>query len=69
MDFLTGSVAKIRRAFVGLKLRLIPAKDIPRRPRARICLPSLEEPGDKLLRYINLQNKDIPGIYDWQLIK
>ncbi|XP_049315268.1 uncharacterized protein LOC125779010 [Bactrocera dorsalis] len=69
LDFLTGSVAKISNAFVGLQLRLIPARDIPKRPRARIWLPPLEEPGEKLLRCIKLQNKSIPGIDEWQLIK
>ncbi|XP_011192178.2 uncharacterized protein LOC105218338 [Zeugodacus cucurbitae] len=69
LDFLTGSIGKISDAFVGIKLKLIPAKDIPRRPRARIWLPPLEEPGEKLLRCIKLENKSIPGIDEWQLIK
>ncbi|XP_050338155.1 uncharacterized protein LOC126764490 [Bactrocera neohumeralis] len=69
LDFLTGSVAKITNAFVGLQLRLIPARDIPKRPRTRIWLPPLEEPGEKLLRCIKLQNKSIPSIDEWQLIK
>lgn len=48
MDFLTGSVAKIGDAFVGLKLKLIAAKHIPSRPRERIWLPPLEELGENL---------------------
>ncbi|XP_039951613.1 uncharacterized protein LOC120768912 [Bactrocera tryoni] len=69
LDFLTGSVAKISNAFVGLQLRLIPAKDIPKRPRARIWLPPLADPGEKLLKCIKLQNRAISGINKWQLIK
>lgn len=61
---LEGSVAEIRR-----KLKLIPAKDIPKRPRARIWLRPLEELGEKLLRCIKLQNKYVPGIDNWQLIE
>ncbi|XP_018788385.1 PREDICTED: uncharacterized protein LOC108968680 [Bactrocera latifrons] len=69
LDFLTGSVAKISNAFVGLQLSLIPAKDIPKRPHARIWLPPLEDSGEKLLRCIKLQNRAISGINKWQLIK
>ncbi|XP_017477012.1 PREDICTED: uncharacterized protein LOC108367007 [Rhagoletis zephyria] len=64
LDFL--AVAKISDAFEGLKLKLIPARDIPRRPRARIWLPPIAEPGEKLLRCIKLHNKHIPA---WELIK
>ncbi|XP_017471907.1 PREDICTED: uncharacterized protein LOC108363143 [Rhagoletis zephyria] len=69
LDFLAGCVAKISDTFVGLKLKLIPAKDIPRRPRGRIWLPPMDEPGEMLLRCIKLQNKDIPAIEKWELIK
>ncbi|XP_017486960.1 PREDICTED: uncharacterized protein LOC108375361 [Rhagoletis zephyria] len=69
LDFLAGCVAKISDAFEGLKLKVIPAKDIPRRPRARIWLPPIAEPGEKLLRCIKLRNKNIPAIDEWELIK
>ncbi|XP_036318738.1 uncharacterized protein LOC118733455 [Rhagoletis pomonella] len=69
LDFLAGCVAKISDTFVGLKLKLNPAKDIPRRPRARIWLPPMGEPGEKLLRCLKLHNKDIPAIEEWELIK
>lgn len=51
--------------FEGLKLRLLPAKDIPKRPRVRIRMSLLEESGEKLLRYITLQNKSVTGIDDY----
>ncbi|XP_036325146.1 uncharacterized protein LOC118738329 [Rhagoletis pomonella] len=66
--FFAGCVAKISDTFVGLKLKLIPAKDIPRRPLARIWLPPMDEPGEKLLRCLKLHNKDIPVIEEWELI-
>ncbi|XP_017471009.1 PREDICTED: uncharacterized protein LOC108362504 [Rhagoletis zephyria] len=69
LDFLAGCVAKISDFFVGLKLKLISAKDIPRRPRARIWLPPMDEPGEKLLRCLKLHNKDIPAIEEWELIR
>ncbi|XP_036340879.1 uncharacterized protein LOC118750260 [Rhagoletis pomonella] len=69
LDFLAGCVAEISDAFDGLKLKLIPAKDIPRRPRARIWLPPIAEPGEKLLRCVKLHNKNIPAIDEWELIK
>ncbi|XP_036328658.1 uncharacterized protein LOC118740988 [Rhagoletis pomonella] len=69
LDFLAVCVAKISDTFVGMKLKLITAKDIPRRPRGRIWLPPMDELGEKLLRCIKLQNKDIPAVEKWELIK
>ncbi|XP_054085032.1 uncharacterized protein LOC128921413 [Zeugodacus cucurbitae] len=42
LDFLTSSVDKISNAFESLQLRLIPASEIPKRPRVGIWLPPLE---------------------------
>ncbi|XP_017468332.1 PREDICTED: uncharacterized protein LOC108360522 [Rhagoletis zephyria] len=69
LDFLAGCVAKISDAFEGLNLKLIPAKYIPRRRRARIWLPQIAKPGEKLLRCIKLHNKIIPAIDEWEFIK
>ncbi|XP_017481408.1 PREDICTED: uncharacterized protein LOC108370575 [Rhagoletis zephyria] len=69
LDFRAGCVAKISDAFEGLNLKLIPAKDITRRPRARIWLPPIAEPGEKLLWCVKVHNKNIPAIDEWELIK
>lgn len=43
LDFLTSSVAKISDVFEDIKVKLILAKDIPKRPRALILLPLARE--------------------------
>lgn len=68
-DFLGKSVAKICDAWEGLKLKLIPAKEIPWRPRARIWLPKMTGLSpDKLLQCLKLHNPNI-AMDDWQVIR
>ncbi|XP_055388402.1 uncharacterized protein LOC129616949 [Condylostylus longicornis] len=67
-DFLSSCVAKISDTWDGSKVELIPAKEIPRRPRARIWIPKMNIAGDKLLKVLKIANPEVP-MDDWQIIK
>ncbi|XP_017474332.1 PREDICTED: uncharacterized protein LOC108364958 [Rhagoletis zephyria] len=66
--FLEKRLASISDAWEGLRLKLIPAGDIPRRPRARIWLPRVEMDSAALLKYLRTHNREIP-MDDWVILK
>ncbi|XP_075146877.1 uncharacterized protein LOC142221177 [Haematobia irritans] len=67
--FIIDCVNKICNSWEGLKLKLIPAKDVPRRPCARIWLPKISSLTNKrLLMCLKLHNPLIP-IDDWYIIR
>jgi len=51
--FLVECVAKISEVWNGLRIKLIPDRDIPRRPRVRIWLPKGHSDHEKLARMMN----------------
>ncbi|XP_055847210.1 uncharacterized protein LOC129915028 [Episyrphus balteatus] len=69
-DFLSKSVDEISTKWDGLKLKLIPAKEIPKQPLARIWLPlmSIKPSGTELIRSLQRLNPLIP-MHDWAVIK
>lgn len=67
-DFLGKCIAKISGAWEGLSLKLIPAEDIPMRPRARIWLPKMQRDAGKMLECLKLQNPSI-HMDDWSVIR
>ncbi|XP_065362003.1 BEACH domain-containing protein lvsA-like [Calliphora vicina] len=67
-DFLSKCIAKISGAWEGLSLKLIPAQEIPMRPRARIWLPKMATDAHKLVECLKLQNPDI-HMDDWSIIR
>lgn len=67
-EFLGNCVAKISDSWAGLSLKLIPAEDIPLRPRARIWLPKMAVDNQKLLELLKRQNTNIP-MDDWSVIR
>ncbi|XP_017473783.1 PREDICTED: uncharacterized protein LOC108364564 [Rhagoletis zephyria] len=67
-EFLRRSITEISDAWLGLKLKLIPAKDIPTRPRARIWLPNMRMDRAKLLQYIAIMNPRVP-MTNWSVLK
>ena len=67
-DFLGSCVAKISDAWEGVKLKIIPYDEIPRRPVARIWLPKIRMEKDKLVHFLRLHNPGIP-MDDWVVIK
>lgn len=67
-EFLGNCIATISDAWEGLTLKLIPASEIPFRPRARIWLPKMELDGHKLLEGLRLQNQNVP-MDDWSVIR
>lgn len=69
-DFLGKGVAKISNDWKGLKLKLIPAREVPRKPLARILLPlmSIKPTGAELIRSLQRLNPRIP-MNDWVVIK
>lgn len=68
LDFLGKVVAKISNEWEGSTIGLISAKDIPRRPRARIWLPKMVCDSGKLLKSLQLLNPSIP-MSDWSVLK
>ncbi|XP_073811679.1 uncharacterized protein [Musca autumnalis] len=58
--FLEKCMAKISRAWEDISLRLIPAQEIPIRPRARVWLPKIDCDGPNLLQGLARMNKDVP---------
>lgn len=69
-DFLRDSIAKVSNDWEGLKLKLIPAKEIPRQPKARIWLPlmGIKPSGLELIRGLQRLNPLVP-MHDWVVIK
>lgn len=65
--FLEECVAKVSDAWEDIGLRLIPAQDIPMRPRARVWLPKIQCDGPKLLETLAEMNKSVP-MDDWSVI-
>ncbi|XP_053968643.1 uncharacterized protein LOC128870069 [Anastrepha ludens] len=68
LHFLTNVIGKIQNSWEGLKLKLIPASEIPRRPRARIWVPNMEFQANKLILYLQAHNRSVP-MADWSIIK
>ncbi|XP_037930436.1 uncharacterized protein LOC119667362 [Teleopsis dalmanni] len=66
--FLGNRIAKVSDAWEGLRIKLVPANDIPRRPRARIWLPIMKMKHEKVLQLLQRQNQNVP-INDWVVIK
>jgi len=52
--FFVECVAKFSKVWNGLRIKLIPATDIPRRPRARIWLPKGQSDYEKLVRTLRM---------------
>lgn len=68
-DFLTQCIAKISNAWEGLRLKLIPAREIPWRPRARIWLPKLSGlSNEKFIQVLKMQNP-LVNMNDWQVLR
>ncbi|XP_054745498.1 uncharacterized protein LOC129249854 [Anastrepha obliqua] len=68
LHFLTNVIGKIQNSWEGLKLKLIPASEIPRRPRARIWAPNMEFDANRLIPYLQAHNRSVP-MTDWSIIK
>ncbi|XP_053968975.1 uncharacterized protein LOC128870386 [Anastrepha ludens] len=68
LHFLTNVIGKIQNSREGLKLKLIPAGEIPRRPRARIWVPNMEFEASQLVPYLQAHNRSVP-MTDWSIIK
>ncbi|XP_054738452.1 uncharacterized protein LOC129244668 [Anastrepha obliqua] len=68
LHFLTNVIGEIQNSWEGLKLKLIPASEIPRRPRARIWVPKMEFDANQLIPYLLAHNRSVP-MTDWSIIK
>ncbi|XP_054745539.1 uncharacterized protein LOC129249899 [Anastrepha obliqua] len=68
LNFLQTVVGKIQSDWEGLRLKLIPASEIPRRPRARIWIPNMEFQAKQLIPYLQAHNRTVP-MDDWSIIK
>ncbi|XP_053968561.1 uncharacterized protein LOC128869993 [Anastrepha ludens] len=68
LNFLQTVVGKIQSDWEGLRLKLIPASEIPRRPRARIWIPNMEFEAKLLIPYLQAHNRTVP-MDDWSIIK
>ncbi|XP_070074118.1 uncharacterized protein [Drosophila takahashii] len=66
--FLAECIAKIGDAWDGLSIRLVHAKEIPRRPRARIWLPKEQTDQGKVLSLLRAQNPEV-HTEDWAILK
>ncbi|KAH8240289.1 hypothetical protein KR038_001655, partial [Drosophila bunnanda] len=62
------SVATISNKWNGLRIRLVHAREIPRRPRARIWLPNGQSGHKRVLQCLRSQN---PYVHteDWAIFK
>ncbi|KAH8320342.1 hypothetical protein KR059_010884, partial [Drosophila kikkawai] len=58
-DFLADCVARLGNAWKGISIKLVPAKDIPRRPRARIWLPMGLSSHEMVLNSLRAMNKGV----------
>ncbi|XP_054744488.1 uncharacterized protein LOC129248903 [Anastrepha obliqua] len=68
LNFLQTVVGKIQSDWEGLRLKLILASEIPRRPRARIWIPNIEFEAKQLSPYLQAHNRTVP-MDDWSIIK
>ncbi|XP_053968392.1 uncharacterized protein LOC128869816 [Anastrepha ludens] len=68
LNFLKTVVGKIQSDWEGLRLKLVPAREIPRRPKARIWIPNMEFEAKQLIPYLQAHNHTVP-IDDWTIIK
>ncbi|XP_053968307.1 uncharacterized protein LOC128869729 [Anastrepha ludens] len=68
LNFLQTVVGKIQNNWEGLRLKLIPASEIPRRPRARIWIPNMEFEAKQLIPYLQATNRTVP-MDDWSIFK
>ncbi|XP_053968843.1 uncharacterized protein LOC128870268 [Anastrepha ludens] len=68
LHFLTKAIGEIQNSWDGLRLKLIPASEIPRRPRARIWIPNMEFEANQLIPYLQAHNRAVP-MADWPIIK
>lgn len=67
-EFLSKCITTISDAWDGLHLKLIPAEEIPMRPRARIWLPKMTLDAQKMLECLRRQNLNI-RMDDWSVIR
>ncbi|XP_044248482.1 uncharacterized protein [Drosophila takahashii] len=58
-SFLAECIAKIGNAWEGLSIRLVHAREIPRRPRTRIWLPKEQTDPGKVLSLLRAQNPEV----------
>ncbi|XP_053968831.1 uncharacterized protein LOC128870256 [Anastrepha ludens] len=68
MDFLTNVIGKIQNSWEGLKVKLIPASEIPRRPVAHIWVPNMEFEANQSIPYLQAHNRSVP-MTNWSIIK
>ncbi|XP_054745693.1 uncharacterized protein LOC129250072 [Anastrepha obliqua] len=68
LNFLQTVVGKIQNNWEGLRLKLIPASEIPRRPRHRIWIPNMEFEAKQLIPYLQATNRTVP-MDDWSIFK
>ncbi|KAH8374017.1 hypothetical protein KR200_001877, partial [Drosophila serrata] len=61
-------VAKISDTWAGLKIRLVHAREIPKRPRARIWLPKSQTYHARVIACLKAQNPDI-HTKDWTILR
>nr|XP_044249341.1 uncharacterized protein LOC123002775 [Drosophila takahashii] len=66
--FLAECISKIGNAWDGLSIRLVHAREIPRRPRARIWLPKEQTDQGKVLSLLRAQNPEV-HTEDWAILK
>ncbi|XP_070144865.1 uncharacterized protein [Drosophila kikkawai] len=67
-DFLADCVASLSKAWKGISIKLVPAKDIPRRPRARIWLPKGLSSHERVLKTLRAMNKGV-DMEDWAILR
>nr|XP_041632378.1 uncharacterized protein LOC121502736 [Drosophila kikkawai] len=67
-DFLADCVARLGNAWKGISIKLVPGKDIPRRPRARIWLPKGLSSHERVLKTLRAENKGV-DMEDWAILK
>ncbi|XP_054744398.1 uncharacterized protein LOC129248809 [Anastrepha obliqua] len=52
LHFLINAIGEIQSSWEGLRLKLIPASEIPPGPRARIWIPNMEFEANQLIPYL-----------------
>nr|XP_041630358.1 uncharacterized protein LOC121501894 [Drosophila kikkawai] len=67
-DFLADCVARLGKAWKGISIKLVPARDIPRRPRARIWLPKGLSSHERVIKTLRAMNKGV-DMEDWAILK
>nr|XP_041633526.1 uncharacterized protein LOC121503289 [Drosophila kikkawai] len=61
-------VARLGKAWKGISIKLVPARDIPRRPRTRIWLPKGLSSHERVLKTLRAMNKGV-DMEDWAILK